>query len=51
MANLLDPLTAGERESMINDLIWTFELEGIGVTREEAEAALEKALSKPLLEI
>lgn len=44
-------LSKRDRERMIGNLIWTSEVEGIRVTRKEAEAALNEALSKPLPEI
>lgn len=48
--NCPKPLTFRERERMIGNLIWTFGLEGITITREQAEAALDRALEQPLLE-
>lgn len=48
---ITNQLSQHDREQMIGNAIWTLEVEGITVTWEEAEAALEKALSRPLPEI
>ena len=45
------PLTPRQREQIINNLIWTMEVEGITVLREEAEEALDDALASPLPDI
>lgn len=41
-------VSSRERERMVRAAMWTFEVEGIIVTREEAEKALERSLSKPV---
>jgi hypothetical protein len=38
-------------ERMISNAVWSFGVEGIEITREEAEESLRRALSKPLPEI
>jgi len=45
------PLTEAEREQMMGNLMWSADLEGVVVTRAEAEAALERALARPLLNL
>ncbi len=41
-------LTPQQREEKIQRLIWTFEVEGITLTREQAEKAVDRSLSNPL---
>ena len=41
-------ISSDERERRIQGLIWTFEVEGIKITREQAEKAVEESLSRPL---
>lgn len=52
--NIPNPSTAispHDWERMIADAVWSFGVEGIEITREEAEESLRRALSKPLPEI
>jgi hypothetical protein len=41
-------LSTRERENRIQRMIWTFKVEGISVTREQAEKAVDEALSETL---
>ena len=41
-------ISPSKRESRIQRLMWTFEVEGIKLTREQAEKAVDDALSQPL---
>ena len=41
-------ISPAKRESRIQRLMWTFEVEGIKLTREQAEKAVDDALSQPL---
>lgn len=44
-------LTPADRDALIKSLIWTFEIEGITLSRETAEQAVDASLRKPIPEL